>query len=1549
MKEGRREGRSDVGAAATGADDEWFQSLIAQYGFDDDGGAANKCSFHEIERTDGESRWLQISESRPSESTRRNNSTTVNRKSRPKRNQRQHLRAVNERDAEQPKTSQNARRRTSSKSETSSFATKSSRQKSRRRKEDKYGSSSISISTKTRRRSDRNSGVVLEKDRKKHGNSKIPSKYCDRNKAIPTTLDLSVLKSQHFDTRRVDRVNLYHRVRASLLENMQFSLRLFADLKAELELLSVFPATTKGNKDQPSPEFGQTVTLLRCLLQNSESIDVLFKELMIPLLDEVWIARDDLCRTHTLTALCRLAILCKLQTSHLQRHSMSPHATNGSKNNPVQMPDFFTWCQRSETVHTTLFEMLNYELRSLFLFLGIAKDNFEFQIQNVVSKKLKDAWKATGHGNALETICFLHDDEQGSSAMSVQRDSIFSEVCCDVLVSMDQWCPAHPTILLKFLNSTLYEWQTLLDAPIDVPINANDSSESSACGLDSDFSSGLYSDEKLAPIPKQAEKVIAKISVTLLPRQDAVERVIKRILPFHHKGQDSGHCNDTVSSLNTTLTLEVNLLKRKNTSNQYPQEPNKDVIDCRRAQTKQTIVAIAPLQIASRLGATETTKGIGKTTIAALVAHNPEVRSHFMDGVIWLSFQHSPGTHLSYGRYRCLLEELLRQLQRASGHMTPGDNSVDQKHKLAQPEFPDLIPIFQGKSQNQIQRQNLEDGFKTHCFEKMAKFLQNKRILLILDNLPDVETLRWFKFWHVSKPAIGSQCTGSSVVVTTSSRRLLSASETAALGPFTTEEAIDLLTLRSIHSGTADFEDMSQTINMAKLFHPVHVASVCNFLDHFCCHCPCEKRNTYLKKFCYTIATDIQRDGFPSPTINHILGRSITPSAILMKPNPEVVNRSGALKLCFTAYAALLCEKRGTSPVSTNADYNVCPFQVPLATVDRFFHLLLVNNLEPFRQLSANDQQGYAILVREDLVKLGCLCLSQPEPQGASKRHLKMGSTEAKYVSLASSLHIEYSHSLFERSKGNRTTALHHAWNRLLAESIVAEVERLDTLKLDIDFADWHWKAAMIRDSPTLEYALHWLPIHLIKAEMYHEADSLLKTKSFVHDRLFCLGVDTASERLIHDVHFLLAHFPQERKKMVKLAYRPMESILTQMLQQERSGYDDADPDEKKEDSSPSTGLDKDEVYKIGRAFWRLGQSLVQLNEFEAALPLWQFSLGAFSESPGRCTEITATTFYNIGILYGTKKLDHDEAIYHLTECLNIRREIHGENHILCSQALGALSDSFASIGELEDAKTGYRLSLDLLKTMPRQGRVLTGHLHERLGDVYFKQFNWKAALECYNSALLYKQAECGEGHQELASLYRQVGLVYTEMDHHSNLGLKNIKKAIQLTAAALKQHTNATGKHDKREEAQLLQLRGLAKSLQDRRGESLRFYKESLKLYNEYMVELSMTSDEEPVAEKRHVASLLHSIACIYLQLAEYARAVHFFQDSLHARRNVSGQYMQCSMMEVSNTLFRMAQAHEKQDEADNALASFDEAILIRKTYFPDSETSEVAAMRHE
>ena len=1544
MKEGRRESRGAIGEAAAGDDDEWFQSLIAQYGFDDDDGVAGRSSFDEIERTNDEIRWSPVSDSAsPSESRRSNNNYTVKTKSRPRHNQREHPQAVKERHNERPETSQNTRRRTSSKSKTSSFATtKSSRQKSGQRNENKCDSTSIS--SKTRRRSDRNSRGIQEKTRKKDRDSKISSKYYNRNKTIPTTLDLSMLKSHDFDTRKVNRINLYHRVRASLLENMQLSIRLFADWRAELELLSAFPASTKENNDHSSPEIGQTVSLLKSLLQNSESIDFLFKELMIPLMDEVWITIDDLCGTQTLTALCRLTFLCRLQTSHLQHYSVNPHASNGVKKNPV--PELFTWCQRSETVHATLFEMLNHEIQGLFWLLGIADNKFESQIQYAVSEKLKAVWKAAGHEKALEAIRYLYEDEQGSSAMRVQRNSIFSEACCDVLASMDQWCPAHPTMLLKFHNSTLNEWQTLLDAPIHAPLNPNDCSESSAYGLDSDFSSGLYSDEKLAPIPEQAERALLKISVPLLSRQDAVERVIKRILPFHNKGQDSGHCNDTVSSLNTTLTLEVNLLEQKNKSNQDPQEPNKEVIDRNRSQTKQTIVAIAPSPIAGRFGATDTTKGTGKTTVAALVAHNPEVRSYYIDGVIWLSFQHSPGTHLSYGRYRCLLEDLVSQVQRSSVQIASGDTSPDKKQNLALPEFPDMIPIFQGKSQSQIQRQNLEEGFKTHCYAKMAKFLQNKRILLILDNLPDVETLRWFKFLQVSKPeTIGSEFTGSSIVVTTSSRGLLSASETVALDLFTTEEAVNFLTLRSIHLGTADFADMSQTINMAKLFHPTHVASVCSLLDYFCCHCPCEKRNTYLKKFCYTIATDIQRDGFPSPTINHILGRGMTPSTILMKSNSEAMNRSGALKLCFTAYAAVFYEIKGTLP-STTAGFNVHPSQVPLAIIDRLFHRLLVKNLEPIQQLSMHDQQEYALNVRKDLVKLGFLFVSQSDSQRVSKRHLRPDSTEAGYVSVASSLHLEHAHLLFQRSK-SRTIEL-HAWNRILAESVVAEVERLDTMKVDIDFTDWRWKAALVRDSPTLDYALDWLPVHLIKAEMYHEAHSLLKTKTFVHDRLFGLGIDDASERVINDVHFLLGYFPRERKQMVKLAYKPIENILAQMLQQDRKGCDDRD--KKKDGSIPSTGLNKDEVYKIGRAFWRLGQSLVQLNEFDAALPLWQHSLGAFSESPGRCTEITATIFYNIGILYGTKKLDHDEAIYHLTECLNIRREIHGENHILCSQALGALSDSFASIGELEDAKTGYRLSLDLLKNIPRQGRVLAGHLHERLGDVHFKQFNWKMALECYNSALLYKQAECGEGHQDLAHLYRQVGLVYTEMDDRSNLGLKNIEKAIQLTAAALKQRTNATGNHDKCEEAQLLQLRGLAKSLQDRRSESLRYYKESLKLYNEYMAELSVTSDEEPVIEKRHVASLLHSIACIYLQLGEYARAVHFFQESLNARRNISGQYMQCSMMEVSNTLFSMAQAYEKQGEADKALASFDEAILIRKTYFPDSETSgEVAAKRNE
>ena len=371
----------------------------------------------------------------------------------------------------------------------------------------------------------------------------------------------------------------------------------------------------------------------------------------------------------------------------------------------------------------------------------------------------------------------------------------------------------------------------------------------------------------------------------------------------------------------------------------------------------------------------------------------------------------------------------------------------------------------------------------------------------------------------------------------------------------------------------------------------------------------------------------------------------------------------------------------------------------------------------------------------------------------------------------------------------------------------------------------------------------------------------------------------------------------------------------------------------KKEDGEAyvMSSINEDEVHEIGRALVQLAISLGDRHFWDSAIQFWELALDSFHVPCDKKTESSAAIAYNIGIIFGEKLNEYDEGIHWVTESLNIRRAVHGENHFLCAQTLARLGGFIFMIGEYDDAKTSYRLALDLIRHKPRLHRDLIGDIQERMGDILLKMSEYNEALQSYTSALLYKQAEFGEEGPELSHLYLKVGECYHELgEKHRSVDF--IQKAISL----------AEKQPDQYDEAKLWSMRGMLCMVLSQRAESLENCQKALTLYLTHHAEcLGMAMEIQ-----REKAAVFYSIGCIHLESLENSDAMAFFQESLNAWRMESGRYMPCSMMEVSNTLFKISQAFENQGELEKALEYLEEALIIREEYSPESS---LVARTHE
>jgi hypothetical protein len=103
--------------------------------------------------------------------------------------------------------------------------------------------------------------------------------------------------------------------------------------------------------------------------------------------------------------------------------------------------------------------------------------------------------------------------------------------------------------------------------------------------------------------------------------------------------------------------------------------------------------------------------GVGKTTVAAMVAAHVDVRRFFKDGVAWV---HVGKEELDYQRYTQCLRELVAQLV-----------------------FYDGVPLFaellHTPGEPSSKRKRREEGFMIYARETVSDLLQMRNVLIILE------------------------------------------------------------------------------------------------------------------------------------------------------------------------------------------------------------------------------------------------------------------------------------------------------------------------------------------------------------------------------------------------------------------------------------------------------------------------------------------------------------------------------------------------------------------------------------------------------------------------------------------------------------------------------------------------------------------------------------------------------------------------------------------------------------------------------------------------
>ena len=1100
---------------------------------------------------------------------------------------------------------------------------------------------------------------------------------------------------------------------------------------------------------------------------------------------------------------------------------------------------------------------------------------------------------------------------------------LFRQLCYEVMVSTDHWCP-DTTILMEI------------------------------CGIDPSMleeepDSEYLEEEDLAPIPQAAEHVLDKVNGEPLPRTITLASVLRRILP--PRAVTDATLLDNFTSIRNTTRNPLGL-----------------------SATNIVSISSVPEQIndPDSLGV----GGMGKTTLAAMVAQHPDVRRYFIDGVVWV---YVGDKELNYNRYTQCLRELVAQL-----------------------DFYEGVPLFaellHTPGEALSKRRRREEGFMIYARDTIAELLHDRSVLIILDDVCFEPDLDWFDFAPMpgeETDALDSNC---ALLVTTRCRTLLPAADTVEVDMLDEADAISLLIQESgqlSHTLMAESREARSVVRECAN-HPLAVKSVGRWLNLKHATAGVVSSVEEIHSEVIKSMDKILKGGDHTGTdmMYEILSMSLSP-AINGEP-------TSIIKFCLAAFIVVFCDRGYISDFALTEPTPI----IPMDMAELLFETLLEMNESSLLQkgsLFYAQKKEAAVLIPEALSALGVLKVitySDAEEEENPE-------DEQKFLQVMHFIHHEYGEYLCveEEALKDLTKDAERQWNRALVEAYLSQVEEWD---MDLEDAGH-------------SYALEMIISHMIRGGMYSAAADLLADKSFVRGRLLSLGRENSTRRHIKDCEMLFKKLKERRPKGSKLEPR---NILKQAYQALGSQLAMEDDEQSIEDS-------RIKEVEIARAHYEIGFSLAEKRCWDAAIAHWETSQEILVSALGT-VEVVAGILFNIGVVYSEMN-EYEQALDSLKQCLRIRGSIHGEEHILYAQTIQKIGDIFLGMSDYHEAMESYNWALDVMYTDPGLHRVEIGEILDNKGTIHYSKGEIEEALQCHQEALRSKQVDLGEDHPELAATYHHIGnclsdqgnvedaMVHFEeairlkevdpeggperdadvltiegilhnLEGNQEQGLECYEKSLQILVTKVP--------HRKEKVASLLHLIGCVYLMSGEQKKAMKLFEESLQARRKVLgfVHLDVAStlfnmaflhqtrnrldralkcleealkirqlrlpDSEKVAvthekigslarligktkkaqinfedalrirrllhgeQHETVATVLQELGDLMDDLGEYDSAMSYYIDALDIRRNRLG----LDDVAVAETLYSMGYTLHNNDEPDRALVCFEESLNIRR-----------------
>ena len=897
---------------------------------------------------------------------------------------------------------------------------------------------------------------------------------------------------------------------------------------------------------------------------------------------------------------------------------------------------------KSATCYVTMLELLQRASGELkYIVDGDEQKVFE------VTPQLRRAWTSSGHEAQVRML------EDGPK----EDDYYFKLLAMNIVAQMDEWAPSQDD--LRFV--CCYD-------------------------ISPDEESGFYS-SKMADIPQGATELLDRIRGNPLPREDVVSWVLRRLLPSPSdlpSSSNSSLLDDNASVISSAMSLTSGASSRG------------------RRTRGGNIVSLTAAPEDPYDPNSLAFGGVGKSTIAALVATKEQVRKEYNAGIVWIDVGNRGVYGFTYDEYCDVLTSMCLQLKLKD-----------------QPKFPELVNV-PGESRIELERR--ESKMMLEARDKVSGLIRGRRgaLLLILDDVWRNQDLELFRFkWKKKKLC--------DILVTTRVQGLL-ASDFVNIGFLSIDEGIQLLLAEA---GQSPDHVMSTSVEAKAIVrecanHPIATKIVARWLGlkHATAGVinSVEEIHEDVAKALERVSVDATSStgsfGVAGDMLYEILDQSLAP----------IVDgkTTKAIKLCFAAFVLVFCKYSPTTGGRPT---------IPSGAVAELFEAVLhTKETDLFGDGNIFEQhfRRATQLIPEALAALGVMTVGKDASSNEG---------DSTTLQLKHDIMLEYGDYLLspEGGLGDLVRNAELVWNRAFASSYLEDM---------VGNSAWD----VTKPNPGRKYALEFLANHLIRAEMIQEAAVLLRDERFVKGRLLALGMNKGTKKHVQDCEETFDLLLDIRSAMtepgdfISRAYEKCGAVISAHLSSSHAS------------GSAASGQ---ETVDAGLAYNAMGFSLAERNRWLDATYHYNRSYELLDMALGD-NEVVASILFNRAVVYHETN-QYEKSMESLDECLNQRTAIYGEQGPLVAQTICEKANVFAAMSDYAAAMYNYRKALDIYQVEPNRNRVEIGNTFQSMGRMHREKGELNQALKLYSEALRCKKIEVGLNHQDLASVYIEMGYCHAE------------------------------------------------------------------------------------------------------------------------------------------------------------------------------------------